>query len=185
MENKHVLIIKGSERSGSFTNRLCSEAQNLLVGCHIDVFDAFKENFAPCNGCNFCEVNGRCVHGDLNDFFKRFENADLIIFASPVYNGTFSAPLKSLIDRFQCYYTTFYANGKVQPIKKRRKAILIAASGRDGKRSIDFMNWQLKCAFSILNIEFIETVLCSYTDTVPQYDEALNKLKRSLAYEEA
>lgn len=183
MENKRVLIIKGSERSGSFTNRLCLEAENLLVDCHIDVFDTYKEKFAPCNGCNYCEAKGKCVHDDLNIFFEKFENADLIIFASPVYNGTFSAPLKSLIDRFQCYYTTFYANGKVQPIKKRRKAILIAASGRDGEKSIDFMKWQLKCAFSILNIEFQETVLCSYTDTVPGYDEALEKLKRSLAYE--
>ncbi len=183
MKNKRVLIIKGSERKGSFTNRLCSEAENLLSDCEIDVFDTFKEKFVPCNGCNYCEAHGKCVHNDLNDFFEKFENADLIIFASPVYNGTFSAPIKSLIDRFQHYYTCFYANGKAQPIKKRRKAILIAASGRDGERSIDFMNWQLKCAFSILNIEFQETVLCSYTDTVPKYDEALEKLKRSLAYE--
>ena len=107
----------------------------------------------------------------------------MIIFSSPVYNGTFPAPLKALVDRFQCYYTTFYANGKVQPIKKLRKAILIAAAGRDGKKIVVFMNWQLRCAFSILNIEFIETVLCSYTDTVPQYDAALEELKRSLAYE--
>ncbi len=183
MENKRVLIIKGSERKGSFTNRLSAEAEKLLVGCDIDVFDTFKENFAPCNGCNYCESQGKCVHGDLNDFFEKFENADLIIFASPVYNGTFSAPIKALIDRFQCYYTSFYHNGKVQPIKKRRKAILIAASGRDGKKSVDFMKWQLSCAFSILNIELIETVLCSYTDTAPEYDEALEKLKRSLAYE--
>ncbi len=182
MENKRVLIIKGSGRSEGFTNRLCSEAEKILVGCHIDVFDTFKESYAPCNGCNYCETKGKCVHDDLDDFWGKFENADLIIFASPVYNGTFSAPLKSLVDRFQRYYTTFYANGKVQPIKKRRKAILVAASGRDGEKSIDFMNWQLKCAFSILNIEFIETVLCSYTDTVPRYDEALEKLKRSLAY---
>ncbi len=183
MGNKRVLIIKGSERKDSFTNRLCSEAEKTLAGCHIDVFDTFKENFVPCNGCNYCETNGKCVHGDLDDFFGKFENADLIIFASPVYNGTFPAPLKALIDRFQSYYTSFYCNGKVQPIKKRRKAILITASGRDGEKSVDFMNWQLKCAFSILNIEFIETILCSYTDTVPQYEKALEKLKRSLAYE--
>ena len=100
-----------------------------------------------------------------------------------MYNGTFSAPMKSLIDRFQHYYTSFYANGKVQPIKKRRKAILIAASGRDGKKSLDFMKWQLSCAFSILNIEFVDTVLCSNTDTAPEYDKALEVLKRSLAYE--
>ena len=183
MEAKRVLIIKGSERNGSFTNRLCHEAEELLAGCQIEVFDAYKEHFAFCNGCNFCEANGRCVHDDLNAFFESFENADLIIFSSPVYNGTFAAPVKALIDRFQCYYTTFYANGKVQPIKKRRKAILISAAGRDGEKCIDFMKWQLKCAFSILNIELIETVLCSYTDTTPRYEMASEILRRSLADE--
>lgn len=183
MENKRVLIIKGSQRKGSFTNSLCLEAQKLLNGCQVEVFDTFAHSFFPCNGCNYCESQGKCIHRDLDAFFTEFENADLIIFASPVYNGTFSAPMKSLIDRFQHYYTSFYANGKVQPIKKRRKAILIAASGRDGKKSLDFMKWQLSCAFSILNIEFVDTVLCSNTDTAPEYDKALEVLKRSLAYE--
>ena len=181
MENKNVLIIKGSGRKDSFTNRLCLEAEAALGNCHIDVFDTFKESFLPCDGCNYCEKHGKCVHRDLDSFFGMFEGADLIIFASPVYNGTFPAPLKALIDRFQCYYTAFYGNGKVQPIKKRRKAIFIAASGRDGEKSIDFMKWQLGCAFSILNIELIETILCSYTDTAPGYDKALEDLNRSLA----
>lgn len=183
MKKRNVLIIKGSQRKGSFTNKLCLEAQKLLGDCEVEVFDTFKESFVPCDGCNYCEKNGKCVHNDLTDFFVSFENADLIIFASPVYNGTFPAPLKALIDRFQCYYTSFYAHNKTQPISKRRKAILIAASGRDGKKSLEFMNWQLNCAFSILNIELIETVLCSYTDTMPEYDKALEILKRSLAYE--
>lgn len=183
MEAKRVLIIKGSERSGSFTNSLCLEAQELLADCQIDVFDACKERFAFCNGCNFCESHDRCVHDDLSSFFESFENADLIIFSSPVYNGTFTAPIKALIDRFQVYYTSFYRNGKVQPIKKRRKAILIAAAGRDGEKCIDFMKWQLKCAFSILNIELLGTVLCSYTDTTPRYDAASEILRRSLADE--
>ena len=73
MENKRVLIIKGSERKYSFTNRLTSEAEKSLVGCHIDIFDTFKEDFVSCNGCNYCETNGKCVHGDLDDFFEKFD----------------------------------------------------------------------------------------------------------------
>ncbi|MBQ8182809.1 MAG: flavodoxin family protein [Clostridia bacterium] len=183
MKNKRVLIIKGSARKEGYTNRLCDRVQELLSDNQIVVFDTFDEKFLPCNGCNYCEKNGRCVHRDLDVFFEQFENADLIIFASPVYNGTFSAPLKGLIDRFQTYYTRFYASGKVQPIKKRRRAIFIAAAGRDGKKSFDFMKWQLSCAFSILNVEFIHSVLCPFTDTEPRYDEALEELKRSFTYE--
>lgn len=183
MKNKRVLIIKGSARKDGFTNRLCDRVQEMLSDNQIVVFDTFNEAFSPCNGCNYCEKNGSCVHRDLDGFFEEFENADLIIFASPVFNGTFPAPLKGLIDRFQTYYTRFYARGKVQPVKKRREAVFIASAGRDGKKSFDFMKWQLSCAFSILNIELTQAVLCSFTDTEPRFNEALEELKRSFTYE--
>lgn len=180
MEKKKVLIIKGSERKGSYTNQLCHEIETFFCGEEISIFDAYKENFLPCNGCNYCENKGKCVNRDLDCFFEQFENADLIFIASPVYNGTFSAPVKALIDRFQVYYTNFYANGKTQQIKKRRKAYLIVASGRDGVASFEYMKTQLRFAFSILNIQFAGAVLCSFTDTQPTYEKTLEELKRSL-----
>ena len=115
--NKKLLVIKGSSRKDSFTNRLLREAVEEISETEIIVFDAFSEKFSFCNGCNYCENNGKCVHRDLDDFYKNFENADVIVFASPVYNGGFSAPMKALIDRFQVYYTSFYKNNKVQTIK--------------------------------------------------------------------
>lgn len=183
MNGKKVLIIKGSARKEGYTNQLCDAASEIFSDSEIEVFDAYSQKPLPCDGCNYCEKNGKCKSRDLDSFFKSFEEAGLIIFASPVYNGTFSAPVKALIDRFQVYYTLFYANGKTQQIKKRRKAILISASGRDGVKSFEFMKWQLSCAFSILNIDFIGSVLCSHTDTEPKYEKALAELKRSLADE--
>ena len=181
MNEKKVLIIKGSARKNGYTNRLCARAEEILRSNTIQVFDAFSEQFLPCDGCNYCEKNGKCKSRDLDSFFKSFEEADLIIFASPVYNGTFSAPVKALLDRFQVYYTSFYANGKRQKIEKRRRALLISAAGRDGLKSFDFMKWQLSCAFSILNVEFMGSILCSHTDTEPELERALTELQRSLA----
>ena len=129
---------------------------------------------------NFCR---ELENHDLDEFFKVFEGADIIFFVSPVYNGTFSAPMKSLIDRFQVYYTSFYANGKVQKIEKRRKAYLIISSGRDGKASLEYMKTQLRFAFSILNIEFGKAFLCSNTDTESDYEDVLSDIKRSLSDE--
>ncbi len=180
MDKKKILIIKGSGRNEGFSNRLCDEVAAFFQEHEVDVFDTFKEDFLPCNGCNYCEKNGKCVKRDLDVFYNKFENADLIVFASPVYNGTFSTPMKSLIDRFQIYYTGFYASGKKQQIKKHRKAMLIVASGRDGKVSFDYMKSQLECAFSILNVELDSAFLCAYTDSNSTYEETLEKLKRSL-----
>lgn len=180
MAKNKILIIKGSARKNGFTNRLCEEIQKYSANGEITVFDTYNESFLPCDGCNFCEKNGRCIKTDLDVFFGEFENADLVIFASPVYNGGFSAPMKALLDRFQVYYTRFYSEGKIQPIKKHRRAILVAAAGRDGKTAFDYMQGQLKCAFSILNTELVGAVLCAHTDTHSTYNETLKELKRSL-----
>lgn len=175
--SKKILIIQGSCRKGSITNSIWQEAVNSLEDIEINIFDVFSEKFAFCNGCNFCEDNGRCVHRDLDAFFKVFENADVILFSSPVFNGGFSAPLKALIDRFQVYYTSFYKNGKTQSIKKRRKGVLLVASGRSGAIATEDMQKNLKCAFTILNMELAGTVLCANTDTEPQAEKSIDELK--------
>lgn len=182
--NKKILVIRGSARSAGFTNALCDYALSLAGECEIINFDTFSESFAPCDGCNFCEANFCCRHRDLDSFFGEFESADLIIFASPVYNGSFSAPLKALVDRFQVYYTSFYAKGKLQPIEKRRKALFFAASGRGGSEAFNYMKTQLASAFSILNIELAGSVLCPFTDTEPQLCEAKEEIRKILSEEE-
>ena len=177
---KKLLIIKGSCRKGSITNSLWQEAIKNSENIDVVIFDVYSEKFAFCNGCNYCENNGKCVHRDLDVFFNLFETADVVLFSSPVYNGGFSAPVKALIDRFQIYYTSFYKNGKIQSIKKRRKGILLCAAGRNGETATADMAKNLKCAFTILNMEMSGNVLCSETDSVPDYEKALNELKTIL-----
>ena len=177
---KKLLVIKGSSRKGSYTNKLLKDVTENMPEVDIVEFNTFSEKFAFCNGCNFCEENGKCVHRDLDGFFKDFETADVIIFASPVYNGSFSAPLKALVDRFQAYYTSFYKNNKTQPITKRRKCILLAAAGRNGDVALTDMEKNLKCAFTILNAELVGSVLCANTDTTPDCQRALNELQKLL-----
>ena len=178
--SKNVLIIKGSARRDGYSNRLCDEISNIFKEDNVTVFDAYKESPKPCTGCNSCEKSGKCVSRDLDSFFAVFEAADIVVFSSPVYNGTFTSPVKTLLDRFQVYYTGFYANGRVQQIKKRRRAYLVVSAGRDGEKALQYMQWQLSCACSILNLELVQSFLCPFTDTEPRYDQALSEVTRSL-----
>ena len=178
--NKKYLIIKASARENGYTNKLCGELVEMLGEENVQVFNTYKESFNPCNGCNYCQQHGACANRDLDVFYTSFEQCDVVIFLSPVYNGTFSAPLKSLIDRFQVYYTTFYENNKIQPISKKRTSYFIAASGRDGSVAFEYMKNQLRCAFTILNIELKGAFLCSNTDTQSNYENVSDQIKRSL-----
>ncbi len=178
--NKKYLIIKGSGREKGYTNMLCNELVDILEGDEVEIFDTYSANIIPCNGCDYCSCSGVCINRDLDGFYKSFEECDTVIFLSPVYNGSFSAPMKSLIDRFQVYYTSFYENNKTQPIKKKRTAYLIGAAGRDGTASFEYMKNQLKCAFTILNVELKGSFLCSHTDTQPDFEGVSQQIKRSL-----
>ncbi len=180
---KKVLIIKGSPNKNGVTNTILSAAE-ALDNAEISVFDTYSENIKPCYDCKKCEKTEKCVFSDLDDFFGKFENADALIFASPVYNGGFSAPMKALLDRFQVYFNRFYKNGKVQPIKKNRKAILVSASGRGAQEEFSYMKKYLERAFTVLNITPAGGVLCENTDTSPDINKAIEEftllLKRSL-----
>ena len=184
---KSILVIKGSSRENGYTNRLFEDVKQSLKGVRITVFDPYKIPFEYCRGCDICKETQTCIYSDLDDFFKVFENADVIIFLSPVYNGGFSAPVKALIDRFQVYYNKFYKYNKIQPISKKRKIILACASGRKAYDEFTYMEKLIKRAFTVLNGEYIGGICCYDTDSSPDYDGALNEfkliLKRSLTDE--
>ncbi len=176
----NYLIIKGSKREKGALNTALKELIPVLNAEKLTVFDTFEELFQPCDGCNYCENAGICKHRDLDIFFKEFESCDKIIFLSPVYNGSFSAPFKALVDRFQVYYTSFYKNNKTQPVKKHREAYFIASAGRDGEVAFQYMKSQLCCAFTILNIEMKNSFLINNTDINNDYSHFIEEIKRSL-----
>ena len=52
--------------------------------------------------CNFCQrSNGQCVQkDDMQEIYPLLQDADMIVFASPIYYFTMSAQLQSVIHRF-------------------------------------------------------------------------------------
>ena len=177
MKYNKILIVDAVSRNNGFTKKLIEFLKNNINAEKIVTFETYKEKFEFCAGCNFCEENERCKYKDLDLFMGEFETADLIVFATPVYNGMVSAPMKALIERFQPYYSYFYKHEKTQQIEKRRKAIILASAGREAETSLEYIVTQYKYAFSVTNIEFIGSALCNFTDTSPNLSKAENEIK--------
>jgi len=176
----NLLIINGSPRKEGFTNTICSESLKNSGFKNVAVFDCYENQIKPCIACGKCAEIGECVFDDLKEFFDLFEKTDVIVFLSPIYNGGLSSPLKALVDRFQVYFNLFYKNEKIQPIKKRRKAILLCTAGRDGEDEFSYVKKQLERSFTILNISLTGAVLCKNTDTEPDYENSLNEFQTLL-----
>jgi len=164
-----ILCIEGFCRKNGNTQALLNKFLSDYVGFAIKRYNTFEKNPKPCIGCDFCSKDGACRFRDLDDFFYFFETADIVVFASPVYNLSFPAPLKALLDRLQPYYNGFFSDERKQRIKKKRNAYFLATAGQDGALGFDIMERQLKNIFSVTNIKYMGGSLVGNTDnTTPK-----------------
>ena len=98
---KNILVISASPRKGGNSDVLCDEfikgAQQAGHKTEKIFLRNFKVNY--CTGCGVCNSTHKCVQKD------KMVNADVIVFATPVYFYTMDAQLKTLIDRTVPRYT--------------------------------------------------------------------------------
>ncbi len=142
-ENKKmkILVLTGSPRKNGNSNTL---AENFIKGAKeaghsIVRFDAAFKNVHPCTGCNSCGMNGPCIFKDDFEFVREhIVDADMVVFATPMYYFGISAQLKAVIDRFYAINVQIhrpkkaallmtYANTSAQeaePIKSHYKTLL-------------------------------------------------------------
>jgi multimeric flavodoxin WrbA len=97
-----LLGIVGSPRKNGNTEILVKEALKVAAeaGWQTDIFLLSEKEVAPCDACGACFKTGACViKDDMDELYKLMDQADGIIFASPVYFGSVSAQCKAVMDR--------------------------------------------------------------------------------------
>ena len=102
-------FIEGAEAAGH-------EVEELQVG---------KMNIGGCLGCEYCHTKGegKCIRqDDLEKILPAYKQADMIVFASPIYYFTMTAQMEAAIQRVYCI-------GKPA---KATKAALLLSSGSPG-----------------------------------------------------
>lgn len=82
-----------------------------------------------CIGCLSCQLTQECViKDDANEIAEKVKNADVIVYATPVYYYEMSGQMKTLIDRMNCLFPSDY---------KFRDVYLLAASAEDEESAMD------------------------------------------------
>ena len=98
---KAVAII-GSPRKNGNTEQLAAHALKAMAeeGIETEIISLAGKNILPCTACQACADTGKCsIEDDLQPVYRKMEEADGIILASPVYYGSCTALLKALIER--------------------------------------------------------------------------------------
>ena len=104
-----VLIINGSPRVNGNTTIAIREMENVFKADGIDVetVQVGNKDIRGCIACGKCFNTGKCVFDDIvNELAPKFEEADGLVIASPVYYASANATLIACLDRL--FYSTHF-----------------------------------------------------------------------------
>lgn len=104
-----VLIINGSPRINGNTSVAVREMEKVFAeeGVETEVVQVGNKDIRGCIACGYCGENGKCVFNDVvNELASKFEEADGLVVASPVYYASANATLIACLTRL--FYSTHF-----------------------------------------------------------------------------
>ena len=126
MKKKVVVISSSPRRQGNsevLSDQFVKGAQEAGHDVEKVILSQYPMN--PCIACEYCRTHDNmCFQKDkANDVIQKIIDADVFVFATPIYFYSLSAQLKILIDRM------FAREYEIRESQKRKKAYLILTSG--------------------------------------------------------
>ena len=108
---KNILILSTSPRkkgnSAALAEAFAEGARE--AGNTVELLTLCDKKLDFCRGCLACQKTGRCViDDDVRDLLPKIHDADVLVFATPIYYYEMSGQMKTLIDRINPLYDTDY-----------------------------------------------------------------------------
>ena len=99
---KNVILISSSPRKNGNSDLLCNEfikgAKEAGNNAEKIFLRDLKINY--CSGCGYCNTSKECIQkDDMAECINKLINADVIVFATPIYFYSISGQMKTFIDR--------------------------------------------------------------------------------------
>ncbi|MDE7394927.1 MAG: flavodoxin family protein [Clostridiales bacterium] len=105
---KKVIVVTSSPRKGGNSEVLAQQFVEgaKAAGNDVRLIAVRDIGLQFCTGCMVCQTHKKCVLGDkMNELYDAFQNADVLVFATPIYYYAVSGQLKTLLDRLNPLYT--------------------------------------------------------------------------------
>lgn len=124
--SKKVAVVSTSLRTNSNSELL---AKSLVEGAkeagnEVEYISLKNKDIRFCIGCLACQKTGHCViKDDVADIMNNVLEADVVVWATPVYYYEMSGQMKTLIDRLNPMYSKDY---------KFRDIYLLATAAEEG-----------------------------------------------------
>ena len=108
-ETLKVLILNGSPRKNGNTSVAIGEMEKVFAqsGVEAETVQIGQLDVRGCIACGTCFERGKCVFDDIvNELAPKFEAADGLVIASPVYYASANATLIACLGRL--FYSTHF-----------------------------------------------------------------------------
>ena len=102
-----AIVLHGSPRRGMNSDTLADEFLKGLAETGVHVVKHFflnEMNIKPCQGCLHCATSAshQCtIEDDMTLIYNAYKEADLVVWASPMYWGYITAQMKTVQDRME------------------------------------------------------------------------------------
>ena len=149
-----VLGLVGSPRKGGNTDLLVSKIlDGAAASKHLtEKVYLYTLDISPCVDCRSCQKGKlQCaVEDDMQMLYQKLEDADVIIFGTPLYWYGPTGKMKLLLDRLRPFVASRKLNGK--------KAIIVVPS-EEGAGACDCLVRMFELSFEYLDIALIDKML--------------------------
>jgi multimeric flavodoxin WrbA len=110
-----VIAFNGGPRKNWNTAMLLEKALEgaKSQGAETELIHLYDLNYKGCISCFACKTKGGKSYGkcavtdDLKPVFRKIEEADTLIFASPIYLGNVTGEMRSFLERLVFQYLTY------------------------------------------------------------------------------
>lgn len=129
--SKSVLIISTSPRKGGNSDALAEEFARgaRTAGHQVEKIELYDKTINFCRGCLVCQKTKRCVIRDDADVIaQKMCDAQVIVFATPIYYYEMCGQMKTMLDRANPLYPADYAF---------RDVYLLAAAAETDESAMD------------------------------------------------
>ena len=183
-----VLTIIGSPRKGH-SYRVAQQIERWLAQDAETQFEYVflsQLNLKPCRGCYICQSKGEpyCPNkDDLQPLIQKMQQANGVLFVSPVYTANVSALMKNLMDRM-----AYIAH---RPAFLGKPAMLVATASNDTRDTLKALGWFRYTGFEIvskLGVPVWPSPRTNWTgeeNTNRQIEKAAARFERALAHPRA
>ena len=131
MMSKKVLILSSSPRKGGNSETLAAAFAKGAreAGHQVETIYLWEKQVGFCKGCLACLKLGHCViQDDAVEIAAKMHDADVLVFATPVYYYCVSGQLKTMLDRANPLFDTDYAF---------TKAYLLATAAENAPETVE------------------------------------------------